>query len=198
MTIERRFMHQPELRAEEGEETSKIIGYGSVFNLRSENLGGFREIIAPGAFDSVLDDDVRALFNHDSNFVLGRSKAGTLKLSTDPVGLRYEIDAPTTQTIRDLVIAPMKRGDIDQSSFGFSVARGGEEWDEDDEGVIVRTITKVQRLYDVSPVTYPAYPDASAATRNFEAFMKEHGQEGLQRALNQKAARERFLTIINS
>nr|WP_279525363.1 HK97 family phage prohead protease [Phocoenobacter uteri] len=100
-----------EVRAEENEsEPTHIIGYGSVFNSRSEPLWGFREIIKPGAFDSVLEDDVRGLFNHDPNFILGRSKSGTLTLSVDEQGLRYDITAPNTPTIRDLVIAPLKRG----------------------------------------------------------------------------------------
>ena len=148
------------------EQPPKIVGYGSVFNTRSENLGGFREVIAPGAFDSVINDDVRALFNHDHNFVLGRTKSGTLSLAVDEKGLRYEITPPDTQTVKDLLIEPLRRNDIDQSSFAFSVARGGEEWDEDEDGVIVRTITKFSRLYDVSPVTFPAYPDAGAAVRS--------------------------------
>ncbi|WP_442913163.1 HK97 family phage prohead protease [Kosakonia sp. SOY2] len=102
-----------EVRAEQhSEQPTHIIGYGSVFNSRSEPLWGFREIIKPGAFDDVLNDDVRGLFNHDPNFILGRSAAGTLSLSVDEKGLRYDITAPETQTIRDLVLAPMFRGDI--------------------------------------------------------------------------------------
>ncbi len=109
-----------EVRAEQRtDEPTRILGYGSVFNSRSEPLWGFREIIKPGAFDDVLNDDVRGLFNHDPNFILGRSAAGTLSLSVDERGLRYDITAPDTQTIRDLVLAPMMRGDINQSSFAF-------------------------------------------------------------------------------
>ena len=116
-----------EVRAEQRtDEPTRILGYGSVFNSRSEPLWGFREIIKPGAFDDVLNDDVRGLFNHDPNFILGRSAAGTLSLSVDDRGLRYDITAPDTQTIRDLVLAPMLRGDITQSSFAFRVARDGE------------------------------------------------------------------------
>ena len=187
-----------ELRAEtDGEEngTNKIIGYGSVFNSRSENLGGFREIIMPGAFDDVLDDDVRGLFNHDPNFVLGRNKANTLTLSTDETGLRYEIDAPKTQTIRDLVIEPMMRGDINQSSFAFRIARHGDEWDEDDDGVIVRTIHKVSRLFDIGPVTYAAYSDASSATRSMKLWQEARDSGLLKQAISQRQARERLLTI---
>ncbi|KJT31822.1 phage pro-head protease [Salmonella enterica subsp. enterica serovar Heidelberg str. 622737-11] len=136
-----------EVRAETHDsEPSRIIGYGSVFDSRSELIfGSFREIIRPGAFDEVLNDDVRALFNHDPNFILGRRSAGTLALTVDERGLRYDITAPETQTIRDLVLAPMQRGDINQSSFAFRVARDGEEWYQDEDGVVIREITRFSR-----------------------------------------------------
>ncbi|OQM39292.1 peptidase [Citrobacter braakii] len=132
-----------EVRAEtHNDEPSRIIGYGSVFDSRSELIfGSFREIIRPGAFDDVLQDDVRALFNHDPNFILGRTSAGTLALTVDERGLRYDITAPETQTIRDLVLAPMQRGDINQSSFAFRVARDGEEWYHDEDGVVIPSLT---------------------------------------------------------
>jgi uncharacterized protein len=170
-TIERRFVNQPiELRVEG--DVQKIVGYGAVFESRSENLGGFTELISKGAFDSVLKDDVRALFNHDPNFVLGRSTSGTLKLSVDDVGLRYEIDTPNTQMVRDLVVEPMKRGDISGSSFGFMIEE--DDWDENSEtGAITRTIKKFSRLLDVSPVTYPAYPETEAALRSLTKFKAE-------------------------
>ncbi len=173
---------QVELRAESENEKPKVRGYASIFNRESENLGSdkyqFREIIQPGAFDDVLKDDVRALLNHDPNFILARSKngEGTLKISTDETGLYYEFDAPDTQAGRDLTES-LKRGDIDQSSFSFTVANGGQKWEEteDSEGrtFIKRTITKVARLFDVSPVTYPAYPDATVALRSLQEFRAE-------------------------
>ena len=190
-----------ELRAEsDGEENnSRIYGYGSVFNTRSENLGGsfgnFREIIMPGAFDDVLDDDVRALFNHDPNFVLGRNKANTLTLSTDENGLRYEIDAPQTRTIQDLVIEPMKRGDINQSSFASRVGIHGDEWAEDDDGAVIRTSHKISRLFDIGPVTYAAYTDASSATRSLKQWQEAQDSGLLKKAISQRQARERLLTI---
>jgi uncharacterized protein len=168
--MERRFFDtnvKIETRGEDAAAKQVIRGYGAVFDRLSENLGGFREKIAVGAFDDVLNDDVRALFNHDANHILGRTKAGTLHLFVDEAGLGYEIDTPDTQTGRDLVTS-MKRGDVSQSSFGFTV--DDDEWSEDEEGRTVRTIKKVSRLFDVSPVTYPAYPDASAAVRSLEAW----------------------------
>jgi len=188
-----------EVRAEiEEGQPARIIGHGAVFNKRSEMIMGmFKEEIAPGAFDDVLGDDVRALFNHDANFVLGRTRSSTLALSIDAEGLRYEITPPDTQTVRDLVLAPLSRGDITGSSFAFRVANDGDEWREDEDGLIVRTINRFSRLLDVSPVTYPAYPDAGAAARSLEARCSEI--KGLaQRAINQRRARERFLEIIGA
>ncbi|ELY2745820.1 MULTISPECIES: HK97 family phage prohead protease [Cronobacter] len=193
-----------EVRAAEVEgEPTKIIGYASVFNSRSELIfGSFREVIKPGAFDDVLGDDVRALFNHDPNFILGRSSAGTLSLSVDDRGLRYEITAPQTQTIRDLVLAPMQRGDISQSSFAFRVARDGERWYQDEDGVVVREITRFSRLLDVSPVTYPAYLEADSAVRSLEQWRSQQAEqeqrsaEARQKQATEKAARERILDLL--
>lgn len=175
-----------------------IIGYGAVFNSKSEVMWGFREIIMPGAFDKVLEDDVRALFNHDSNFVLGRSTAGTLSLSVDEQGLKYDITAPDTPTIRDLVIAPLKRGDITQSSFAFQIARNGDDWYENDEGVIIREIHKISRLYDVSPVTYPAYQAASSTARSLNAWKEARESGAVAKAVSQKMARERLLQLLRA
>ena len=194
MKIERRNTQgKVELRKHDGEQ--KIVGHAAVFNKLSENLGGFREIIAEGAFDNNLDDDVRALFNHDSNHVLGRNGT-TLKLSVDDIGLRYEIDTPDTQTGRDLVVL-MERGDIDQSSFGFTVDE--DEWEEDDDGRVIRTITKIKRLFDVSPVTYAAYPDTSVALRGLEQFNgKQKGDQEIQTEVTELAERVEQLTQENS
>jgi HK97 family phage prohead protease len=188
-----------EVRAEPHEDQpTRIVGYGSVFNIRSEPLWGFREIIKPGAFDDVLNDDVRGLFNHDPNFILGRSTSGTLKVSVDERGLQYNIQAPDTQTIRDLVLAPMQRGDINQSSFAFRVARDGDHWYEDEEGVVIREIHKFSRLYDVSPVTYPAYQAADSTVRSMKAWQEARDNGAIANAVNQRMARERLLTLINA
>jgi HK97 family phage prohead protease len=170
--IERRFFDLDDLKIETRADSDApvIRGHAAVFNKLSENLGGFREQIAPGAFDDVLNDDVRALFNHDPNHVLGRTKAGTLSISVDDNGLAYEVDPPDTQTARDLIVS-MQRGDVSQSSFAFTVEQ--DDWSEDEDGRIVRTIQKVKRLYDVSPVTYPAYPDASVGLRSLEAWKEQ-------------------------
>src|SRR5476649_2469070 len=188
-----------EVRAQSStDEPTRIIGYGSVFNSRSEPLWGFREIIKPGAFDDVLGDDVRGLFNHDPNYILGRSSANTLTLSVDERGLQYTLIAPDTQTIRDLVIAPMMRGDITQSSFAFRVAPDGERWYEDEEGIVIREVSQFSRLFDVSPVTYPAYQEADSGVRSLKAWQEARDSGALQKAINERMARERLLTLINA
>lgn len=159
-----------EIRSEGDEK--RVIGYGAVFNTLSNDLGGFTERIDPKAFDGRTDDDVRFLLNHDPNFIYGRTTAGTLRLSIDEKGLRYEVDMPDTQSARDLEVS-LERGDINQSSFAFTVEE--DSWDQSDNGVI-RTINKVSRLYDVSAVTYPAYEEASVALRSLEQW-KEEAQE---------------------
>lgn len=167
----------------------------AVFDKRSENLGGFREIIAPGAFDDTDMSDVRGLFNHDSNYVLGRNVSKTLRLKTTANGLQYEIDLPDTQTIRDLVLGPIERGDVDQSSFGFIVGRGNDEWDEDDEGVLIRTINKVRELFDVSPVTFPAYTDTTVGARSMKSFLenREEMAQQAQAELDERSGRSLLL-----
>ncbi|MCP3669090.1 MAG: HK97 family phage prohead protease [Gammaproteobacteria bacterium] len=168
MKIETRVFTNDVIESRSEDDKTVVRGHAAVFNKRSENLGGFQEIIEPGAFDDVMGDDVRALFNHDANLILGRSKSGTLDLSVDETGLAYEIDMPDTQAARDLLVS-MGRGDVDQSSFAFTVK--DDEWEEKD-GQYIRTIKKADRLFDVSPVTYPAYPDADAGLRSLEEFKK--------------------------
>lgn len=139
-----------------------IEGHAAVFNRYSQNLGGFVEQVAPGAFaKTIAEADVRALFNHDASMVLGRNKAGTLRLAEDNVGLAYEIDVPGTQLGRDLAVS-MERGDISQSSFSFRVVGpDGDDWSLTDQGMPLRTLREVA-LYDVGPVTFPAYLDADS------------------------------------
>lgn len=170
---ERRF-YSAEVRA--AEDSRMVDGYAALFNSDSEVLyGQFVERIAPGAFDEVLKDDAVALFNHDPNLVLARN-GKTMTLIQDEKGLRYQFKAPNTTAGNDL-IENLRTGNISQSSFGFTVA--SEEWtySEDRSKPSIRTITKVKRLYDVSPVTYPAYPDTSVGLRNFEALRKEYEEK---------------------
>lgn len=170
--IEKRTMSF-EVRIDEREgEPVKIVGHAAMFNQETEIAGMFREMIAPGAFTRSIKegDDVRALFNHDPNFVLGRTKSGTLKLKEDKQGLWMEVTPPDTQLVRDLVIEPIRRGDISQQSFGFEAR--GEEWQRGEDGEMDLRILTDAKLWDVSAVTYPAYDGTDVAVRSHDKYKK--------------------------
>lgn len=170
-TPERRIVPAGELRVVRaaGDDAAKIGGHAAKFDSLSEDLGGFRERIAPGAFaQTIKTGDIRALWNHDSNIVLGRNKSGTLRLSEDSAGLLWEADAPQTQLVRDMVLAPIERGDVSQCSFGFYTLN--DKWAKMD-GEWIRTLLEVE-LFDVSPVTYPAYPSTDVAVRSLQEAIK--------------------------
>lgn len=163
------------------QESRKVEGYASVFNSRSKDLGGFTEIIDPAAFNGVIErSDVLALLNHDQDRgVLARSRkgVGSLRLTIDERGLHYSFDAPNTALGNELVEG-LKRGDITTSSFAFTVA--GERWDKDEDGRYVRTITQIDKLYDVSPVYNEAYEDTSVALRSLEQVRAEEPKEEVE------------------
>lgn len=150
-----------------------IVGYGAVFYSAADAGTEYEmwtdtyERVMPGAFDRALrEDDVRSLFNHDPNFILGRVKAGTLALSVDAVGLRYEVVPPDSQAIRDHVLAPIGRGDISGSSFMF-VPRDAQWTDSmrGDRKVSIREIKEVE-LWEVGPVVFPAYESTTTGLRS--------------------------------
>lgn len=133
--------------------TKKLVGHASVFNTLSEDRGGYFVMISPGAFlDSIKTDDVRALFNHDPNYVLGRTKSGTLKMSEDDRGLAIEVDLPDTSFARDLTVL-MERGDVSQMSFGGIIRTETRHEDKDATVYVVKQF----QLWDISPVTYAAF-----------------------------------------
>ena len=168
--IERRITANGNLRSIRKDGKPRLIGHAAVFDTLSEDFGGMWERIAPGAFTrTIKNDDIRALLNHDSNFVLGRNKSGTLRLHEDGQGLAVEVDLPDTQAARDLTVST-ERGDISQMSFGF-ITRN-QEWDESGD-VMIRTLKEVE-LFDVSPVTFPAYPTTDVAVRELREF-KDRG-----------------------
>lgn len=161
LRIETRSLGRPLSIADSQSALPKIHGYAAVFNQPSEDMGGFREIVLPGAFaEAIRADDVRALVNHDENLVLGRTSARTLRLVEDQRGLYVEITPPDTQYARDL-IAAMRRGDVTQMSFAFTFDARGRAWAKLSGG-LVRSLRKVERLFDVSVVTMPAFPQTSA------------------------------------
>ncbi|USK40168.1 HK97 family phage prohead protease [Cytobacillus firmus] len=133
-----------------------ISGYAAVFNSKTSIGDYFEEVIMPGAFSNSIatNSDIRALFNHDWNNVLGRTKSGTLRLSEDDRGLKFEVELPNTSLAKDLAES-MSRGDINQCSFGFFATE--ETWDYSVEPAL-RTINEVE-LYEISVVSIPAYED---------------------------------------
>jgi HK97 family phage prohead protease len=155
-----------EFRAEGGSEGMRLTGYAAVFNSETTIGGMFREVVKPGAFKKTIKDgaDVRALFNHDSNIVLGRTKNGTLKLAEDDRGLKIDIDLPDTQQARDLY-NQIQRGDIDQMSFGFSVVKDSWTRAQNEAELPLRELREL-RLFDVSPVTFPAYATTEVQARS--------------------------------
>jgi len=162
---EKRTMGTIEVRDAEGDEMT-LEGYAAVFNSETD-LGAFREVIRPGAFDDVMDNDVRALINHDPNLILGRTGNGTLELSTDERGLKYKVKLGDQQYARDFYES-VKRGDISQSSFAFTIDK--QSWNEERT---VRSVDKVRQLLDVSPVTYPAYAAATVQARDQQLEQNE-------------------------
>lgn len=186
--MERRFLKGLELREDKAQDgrIATLVGYAALFNSLSEDLGGFRELIRPGAFKESLarGDDVRALVGHDSTMVIGRRSAKTLAISEDDRGLRVEIAVPDTTVGRDLVVS-MKRGDITGQSFGFSTVK--DEWSrqsKDGDIVYRRELVQVD-LFEVSAVAWPAYTDTSVEARQlgdvkviFEAARRRLATDG--------------------
>jgi uncharacterized protein len=167
--IERRNFPATEIRAMTDDKGLRhIIGYAAVFNSLSEDLGGFREKIMPGCFARACKEgDVRALKNHNSDYVIARTKSGTLMLSEDAHGLKMDAMPPDAQWVKDMM-ASIDRGDIDQMSFGFRTLT--DEWNIVD-GENIRTLLDVE-LFDVSPVAFPAYPDTEVGLRSLEEYRK--------------------------
>lgn len=168
----------------------KVVGYASVFDSLSNDLGGFREYIGKDAFEGRLEDDVRFLINHDG-LPLARTTNGTLRLFVDEKGLKYEADMPDTTDSRDLMEL-LKNGTVNQSSFAFIVEE--DSW-EMKEGVNIRTIDKISRLFDVSAVTYPAYEEAtsSVALRSLDKWNEKRHKENLEKEKQETKKEEQDL-----
>lgn len=188
--LERRSKVLPsKFETREAGEDLYIEGYFSVFNSVYEMYQGYTESVDPHAFDETLGDDIRALINHDSGLVLGRTKAGTLELRVDDHGLWGRIKVnPNDQDAVNLY-ERVKRGDVDQCSFGFSIEEQNVEWGEDDSVHV--TLMKV-RLFEVSVVTFPAYEDTSVEARkrdleDLRSRQIELLREGLRKKLKGEA-----------
>lgn len=187
---ERRFS-SPDIQIRQEEDQNVIEGIAAVVSQETD-LGMFREEIAPGAFDDVLRDDVVALFNHDPNLPLARTTAdgeGKLELYTTKRGdLGYRFTAPDTTIGRDL-IENIRQKIIKSSSFAFTISE--EKWVRGEEGEPnLRVIEKIKRLYDVAPVTYPAYPQTSVAARSMQKFEVDSDEVKKDKILRDKELRE--------
>lgn len=193
MDKERRLLtNKVEYRADNEDSSPRIVGYGLRFNVWSQDLGGFIERIDPKALDGTDMSDVRCLIDHESGKIIGRTTSGTLQLSIDEFGLRYDADPPDTTYANDLITV-MKRGDVNQSSFAFRIdyENGGEEWGYDEEkGIHLRTIHKIKRIFDVSVVTYAAYVQA-------ESLVSNRSLECYQHELRRKQEHEKLLLEID-
>lgn len=180
--IERRFlsMQGAELRADDT--GHKLTGYAAVFNVEAIITGAWREEVAPGAFaKTIFEHDIRALWNHNDNIVLGRKKAGTLKLSEDGHGLLTEIDPPDNEWGRPVFDA-VKRGDVTGMSIQFRAIK--QEWTKPPEGSpdLPKRTLREAKLYDVSPVTYPAFESTSIGTRAAEMGLPEDLGDAIETA----------------
>lgn len=153
----------------EGDDELVIEGYFSVFGRETELWPGAYEEIAPGAFTNTLSNDIRALINHETRLVLGRNKAGTLELREDSYGLWGRIKINPNDTDAMNLYERVKRGDVDQCSFGFNIVREDTEWRDD--GSVKWTIREVD-LHEVSIVTFPAYEDTGVQARRKQ--VEEH------------------------
>ena len=191
MEKELRYIENSEIRADA--ESRNVDGYALLFNTTSRDLGGFVERIEPGAADGVIEaSDIMAVLNHDpSRGILARSRfgVGSLTLSVDEKGLRYTFSAPRT-ALGDECLEYLRRGDITQSSFAFTVKE--DSWEKQEDGSYIRTIKAFDRLYDVSPVFEPAYFGTEVKCRSFEDFKaEEEKKEAEAKAEEERLAEEK-------
>ena len=161
-----------------------LRGYVAVHNQTSHDLGGFHEQIAPGAFDEVLatNPDVHLTWDHDTRYVAARTKNDTLHLTSDETGLLIDAQVGNYSWAKDLRTA-LERGDINQGSFAFDVAEGGDEFATDDDGHVMRTINKVGALYDVTVTAKGAYPQTSLAVARSLAAVQGRPPEEVEATL---------------
>lgn len=173
MKTEKRSVGTIEIRSNDDGTPIEFSGYAAKFYNPADTGTEFQlgsrmfERIASTAFSTYKTDDIRGLFNHDSNIVLGRTTAGTMFVDVDGVGLRYRIPFDTNDPDHQRVAAKLKRGDVTGSSFQFAVRSSGSQWSTEirnGEKVEIRTLTDVE-LFDVGPVTFPAYSSATSGVR---------------------------------
>ncbi len=195
-----------EARAEEGRGTPRYIvrGYAALYGRPSRAGGWFEEVIEKGAFSGVVErSDIRALLNHDPNHILARFQSGreenTLTVRDDDNGLFFEFEMPSNRS--DLIEA-MERGDINQNSFAFTLAPDGDEWEESkgDDEIPLRRTKKVDRLYDVSVVTYPFYEDSKfeIEKNSYDLFKKMIEEDELKEEKSKEEDLKRIQEVSNA
>lgn len=175
-------------------ESRTVEGYAALFGVTANIGGWFDERIEPGAFkDALKRSDVRALFNHDPNYILARTESGTLEVKEDSKGLFYRFEVPNTNFGNDF-LEMLRRGDVSQSSFAFTVAK--QRWEEEKRGEEIkytRVIEETDQIYDVSPVTYPAYSETTVSARSKATEL----QKPITISNNKVDALERELQLLN-
>lgn len=166
-------------KQDEADKPQTLDGYAIVFNMPSKDLGGFTEVVDPKALDGVDLSKVLMLFNHNYGEPLATVENGTLKLDVDDKGLHFVATLPTGVSYADDLYKQVDAGNINSASFSFSIDDGADEWTQDDDGNIVRTIKQVKDLYEVSAVSLPAYEDTNVETaqRGYEQFLKTQGDQ---------------------
>ncbi|WP_439098040.1 HK97 family phage prohead protease [Paenibacillus polymyxa] len=171
-------------RSEQDGQDMFIEGYFAVFNRQTELWPGAFEELAPEAFSNTLGNDVRALINHDTTLVLGRNKSGTLELKADSHGLWGRVKVNPNDSDAVNMYERVKRGDVDQCSFGFNILKEDTDWRDD--GTVKWTIREVD-LHEVSVCTFPAYADTGVQARKSE--VEQHRERQLQQRKHQLRAR---------
>lgn len=187
----------------DGESAPGLVGHAAVFNQRAVIGGMFVEVVEDKFFDVALKDehDVRMLYNHNPDLLLARTSSGTLRLGKDKIGLTTDADLPDTSVSRDLQVL-MSRGDVTQQSFSWTTAEDRWETLPDDDpdlpGGDIRYLVAVKRLYDVSPVTFPAYDQTDAALRDARALYESvHGARKTRATIEKVQQRERQLDLMS-
>lgn len=199
---ERRVMLAP-VEYRKSESGGKLVGHGSVFNVETVIAGRFREKVLPGAFTrAVREDDIRVLYNHDPIYVLGRQSAGTAIVEEDASGLRYEADVNPDDPMAMSVAAKVQRRDVTGSSFSFTIDDDAdEEWvkPEARNGLPLRIIKRA-RVFDVGPVTFPAYEAAEVSARSLEKAdaITQAEQRAMEQAEAAKTPAQQAIDALNA
>lgn len=188
-----------ELRMEKENGETKIRGYAALFNVLSQDFGGWRERILPGSFPANLGD-VHSYYNHEPNYILGRRSSKTLDVWIDDRGLGYSVNPPKS---RADVMEAIERGDVKGSSFAFVIAKDGAGWATDargnpvydERGKPIYEIRKISKLHEVGPVVNPAYPDTTAAKRSLHQVQAIQVPVAIGMTLGDAARRIRFLEL---